>query len=202
MLPPRIHVEAARLNCVMWDSQAGDIYQSMQTIIPPSRVVKVFLHEGKLWTSTGCCLSFYQAESFCYPLIPSLEYSGPEQVKQSHEGEEVRHNSSKFRLGPCHWFTAKDRPVEEWRRRLKRLYANGGMFTAGKTYHEVLLHDQTKSKWNPETLSWVPCSTVVPNCFEAIRLELAGPDFDKWKPATSPSPAQNNLFAPQLTLAL
>jgi hypothetical protein len=97
------------------------------------------MHEGRLLTNCGGNFSgAVRAAADCYPLIPADEYRGPEPKQFTYEGREAAFQGEMFKLGRKSVFSASDPTVEEWRRLLRVLYADGGMFAHGVTYFEFL----------------------------------------------------------------
>lgn len=176
-------VDASRLDCGLWLPQ-GDIYAAYSAGAENGkgiRRVKTFKHDGKLWTNMGGCHGPYRVEANCHPLIPEAEYNGPTgKVPYSHEGELCQYRGVQYRLGSQHTFISKDRSLEQWQRLLRTQYEKGGHFTSNKTYHEILNDFAEKKYWDRNRKEYVHGSTIAPNYFKAIELELARPDFSKW----------------------
>ena len=101
--------------------------------------VKVFTHEGRLYTNCGSCYSkWVRVQVEAYPLIRADVYNGPEPKQFTYEGREAKYGGRVFRLGPKVVFAASDPSVEEWRRLARVLYADGGMFASHCAYAEFL----------------------------------------------------------------
>jgi hypothetical protein len=79
-----------------------------------------------------------RAAADCYPLIPADEYRGPEPRQYTYEGREAAYQGRVFKVGRKIVFEASDPTVDEWRRLLRVLYADGGYFAHGVTYLEFL----------------------------------------------------------------
>ncbi len=136
-LPSRVTVDWRRFSSGLWRLPEGDIQAAYCADILPN--VKVFRDEGRLLANCGAHFSGpVRAEADCYPLIPSLEYRGPDSRRYSYEGSEVSYQREAFRLGPKVVFQASDPDVDTWRRLFRVLYADGGMFAHGVTYLEFL----------------------------------------------------------------
>ena len=58
----------------------------------------------------------------------------------------MTYRGGKFKLGPRVKFTVRERTVEEWTDLLRRQYAHGGYFAAGKTYKRVLRNFRQKTR--------------------------------------------------------
>jgi hypothetical protein len=184
-----------RLEHAVFTDHEGDIAAAYSSDIMPK--VRVFLHEGRLWTSTGGGGSgLTPAHADCHQIIPEDEYTGTrDKVPHSHEGERVTFKGGAFRLGPKVRFIAAERTVAEWRVHLRAMYQLGGMFTAGKTYHGTLRDHAEHTVWNTDTRDFEPLRG---NVVEAIRLELKTPDFTKHGKGQEP----RTEVKPQLELAL
>lgn len=130
--PQEVIVEPSRLASSVWGDDEGDIYAAYCADTFPK--IKTFVHEGHLYTN-GCCSDGFAS---CYPLIPKDQYNGASQVLYSYEGESVKYKGQSFRLGPKIKFASRERTLQEETDLLRRKYAYGGYFAAGKTYREVL----------------------------------------------------------------
>lgn len=158
--PAEIFVEPARLASRIWGYPDGDILAAYSADTFPK--VKSFIHECQHFANLG--FAFGHRESCnAYPLIPEEQYSGPEPRQYSYEGRLCSFRGRKFRLGPCVQFICRERSTEEWTELMRRQYAYGGYFAAGKTYAQVLEYFHSR-----------------PNCSDnelrAIASELAWPD--------------------------
>jgi hypothetical protein len=131
--PSEIIVEPARLASGLWGYKEGDIYAAYSADTFPK--IQTFAHEGQLFTCGGGSNSFMD----CYPLIPTGEYKGPASVPYSHEGNPVVYKGQKLTLGPKIKFVSRELTVPEEIELLRRKYAYGGYFAAGKTYRELLM---------------------------------------------------------------
>jgi hypothetical protein len=135
--PPRIVTHWRRFSSGLWLVPKGDIAAAYCADTFPR--IKVFTHEGHLFTNCGCHFSkWFHAEADCYPLIHADEYRGAESVLYSYEGREAAYKGKVFRLGAKVVFAASDPTIEEWRNLMRVLYADGGSFAARCTYGEFL----------------------------------------------------------------
>jgi hypothetical protein len=135
--PERVVTNWRRFSSGLWRVPEGDISAAYCAETFPK--VRVFNHEGRLYTNCGGHYSGpIHGEKDCYRLIPTDEYSGPEPRQYTYEGREAAHKGNVLRLGPKVVFVASDPTIEEWRRLLRVLYADGGMFAKGCTYSEFL----------------------------------------------------------------
>lgn len=131
--PPRIVAHWRRFSCGLWRVPRGDIDNAYSGDRMPK--VRVFVHEGRLFTNTGCLYSRgFGSVVNGHPLIPADEYRGPDSIPYSHEGREAIYQRKQFRLGAKTVFVSSDPTVEEWRRLLRAIFADGGMFASGCTY--------------------------------------------------------------------
>ncbi|MCI0541876.1 MAG: hypothetical protein L0Z50_42305 [Verrucomicrobiales bacterium] len=136
-LPERIVTNWRRFSSGLWRVPEGDIQAAYCADIFPK--IKVFMHEGRLFTNCGGHFSGpVCAAADCYPLIPADEYHGPEPARYTYEGREATYQGQVFKLGRKVVFAASDPTIEEWRRLLRVLYADGGFFAHGVTYLEFL----------------------------------------------------------------
>ena len=136
-LPSRIVTHWRRFSSGLWRVPEGDIQAAYCADTFPK--VKVFTHEGRLFTNCGGHFSGpIRAAMDCHPLIPADEYHGPEPRRYSHEGREAIYQGGVFKLGPKIIFEASDPTVVEWRHLFRVLYADGGMFAHGVTYLDFL----------------------------------------------------------------
>ena len=138
MEPVRIVVPWRRFSIGLWRVPEGDISDAYSTETMPR--VKVFTHEGCLYTSGGGPSKWIHAEASAYPLIHPDEYRGPDSVPYSYEGKTVTHKGKTHRLGAKTLFVASDPTVEEWRHLCRVLYAVGGYFASGCTYTEFVAY--------------------------------------------------------------
>lgn len=135
--PPRIVTHWRRFATGLWRVSEGDIAAAYCADTFPK--IKVFTHEGRLFTNCGCNYSkWFEAEVNCYPLIAPDEYRGAENVPYSYEGREAAYRGKVFKLGAKILFVASDPTLAEWRRLIRVLYADGGYFVGHSTYAEFL----------------------------------------------------------------
>ena len=135
--PARVEVHWRRFSSGLWRVPEGDISAAYCADTFPK--VKVFTHEGRLYTNCGSCYSeWVRIQVDAYPLIRAEEYNGPEPRQFTYEGREARYGGRVFRLGPKVLFAASDPSVEEWRLLTRVLYADGGMFASNCTYSQFL----------------------------------------------------------------
>jgi hypothetical protein len=132
----RFVISWRRFSCGLWRVPEGDISDAYSAETMPR--VKVFSHEGRLYTSGGGHSKWLLAEVNGYPLIHPDEYRGPDTVPYSYEGKPVTHKGKSYRLGPKTIFVASDPTVAEWRHLCRVLYADGGYFASGCTYTEFV----------------------------------------------------------------
>lgn len=131
--PEEIIVEPSRLASGIWGEEQGDISAAYCADTLPK--VQAFAHQGQLYINCGGPNEFIDG----YPLLPP-EHSNPTLKKPySHEGMAVNYEKRPFALGQKIIFKARPRTVEEEVSLLRRQYAYGGYFVAGKTYQEMLL---------------------------------------------------------------
>lgn len=129
--PEEIIVEPLRLEIGIWGYPEGDISAAYCADTFPK--VKTFRHDGQEFTNLGGSGSSVT----CYPLL-AADGNSPEEIPYSYEGREVVYQGQKYRLGRKVKFTIRERTLPEGVDYLRRLYAYGGYFAAGKTYAEVL----------------------------------------------------------------
>jgi hypothetical protein len=135
--PERIITNWRRFSMGLWRVPRGDIANAFSVSAFPT--VIVFIHEGRLFTNGGASYSkLVHTEVNGYPLIPADEYRGEESVPYSYEGREVAYKGKVFRLGAKILFVSSDPTIEEWRRLLRSVFADGGLFTSGCTYPEFI----------------------------------------------------------------
>jgi hypothetical protein len=133
----RIVTHWRRFSDGLWRVPEGDISAAYCADTFPK--IKVFSHEGRLFTNCGCNYSkSFETEANCYPLIPADEYCGPENVPYSYEGREAVYRGGVFRLGTKVLFVPSDPTLAEWQHLLRVLYAEGGYFATNCTYGEFL----------------------------------------------------------------
>lgn len=183
-MSPTIEVDWRRLESGVFENE-GDICAaySAETLAMPKGVprVKVFSHDGTLWTTGGgggSCLK--PARWDCHQLIPASEYTGTtDKVPYSYQGMLVQNKAAQYRLGPQVTFLARERTIEEWLEYLRIMYRDGGAFTSNRTYHQMLRDFAAETVWNCDASEFEP---IKGNIVEAIRLELERPDFTKHEP--------------------
>ena len=151
--PQQIMVEPARLSIGLWGYPKGDIAQAYCADRFPR--LRAFFHEGHHYAN----LSGGEHRVNAYPLIPARNYRGPQPQQYNYEGRSARWNGLPVILGPEVVFACRERTLDEWTDRLRRIYAYGGWFASGKTYAELLA----------EFLSDAPSAGKA----DAIRHELA-----------------------------
>jgi hypothetical protein len=155
--PDNIVTDWRRFSSGLWRVPEGDISAAYSAESFPK--IKVFTHEGKLFTNGGGHFSGpVSAGADCYLLIPVNEYHGPEPRRYTYEGREACFRGEVFKLGPKVVFVATDATVEEWRQMFRTLYADGGWFARHSTYESFLNEDRR-----------LPLSE---NASAALRLEL------------------------------
>ena len=131
--PKEILVDASRLAMGIWGETVGDIHAAYSADTFPK--IRAFEHEGRFFTNCG---GMVEQAMDCYPLIPETLYQSPEPTAFSYEGRAAIYLGQRVKLGPRVTFVARDRTPEEWALHLRRQYAYGGCFAAGKSYREVL----------------------------------------------------------------
>jgi len=157
--PAKIVTHWRRFSSGLWRVPEGDISAAYCAESFPK--IKVFSHEGKLFTNGGGHFSGpVAAGADCYLLIPANEYRGPEPRRYTYEGREACFRGEVFKLGPKVVFVATDASVEEWRQLFRVMYADGGWFARHSNYGLFLNED-----------SRLPLSE---NALSALRLELTG----------------------------
>lgn len=135
--PLRIVTDWRRFSCGLWRVPRGDISDAYSSDRMPT--VRVFNHEGRLFTNCGCAQSrLVHTVVDAHPLIHPDGYCGPESAPYSHEGSKVVHRGKPYRLGPKVHFAASDPGVAEWQRLFRCMFAEGGMFASSCTYPEFL----------------------------------------------------------------
>jgi|GEM_PF-3298876 len=175
-------VHISRLDWGVFSGREGDIAAAYSAPALSSssdgKGINTFRYDGKLWTVGGRCGSWLRETADAYELIAVADYNGPDNASYSYEGKTITHRGRQYRLGPKTEFIAADRTVAEWCIHLRQTYENGGYFTSGKTYHDLLREDLEREIWDSVKRAYVKPSG---NIVAAIRLELAKPNFDKHK---------------------
>jgi hypothetical protein len=174
--PPRIVTHWRRFSDGLWRVPKGDISAAYCADTFPK--IKVFTHEGCLFTNCGCHYSkSFETVADCHPLIPAAEYHGPENVPYSYEGREAAYRGNVFRLGAKVLFVSSDPTLAEWRHSLRVLYADGGYFASNCTYDEFLTNryapnsENGRAAWDEELTE---CGgRVMPRTQEEMRRLLA-----------------------------
>ena len=157
--PAKIVTHWRRFSSGLWRVPEGDISAAYCAESFPK--IKVFSHEGKLFTNGGGHFSGpVAAGADCYLLIPANEYRGPEPRRYTYEGREACFRGEVFKLGPKVAFVATDATIEEWRQLFRTMYADGGWFARHSNYRLFLNED-----------SRLP---LTENALSALRLELTG----------------------------
>ena len=161
-----------RFSLGLWRVPEGDIAAAYSTSTMPK--VSVFIHEGRLFTNGGSNFSkLVHAEVNAYPLILADEYFGAESVPYSYEGRAVTYKGKSFRLGAKVIFISSDPTVDEWRRLLRSLFADGGYFASGCEYNEFLTERCTPESENGRAASLMEladCSSGgLPRIKDAMR---------------------------------
>lgn len=172
----RVVTHWRRFSSGLWRVPEGDIAAAYCADTFPK--IKVFTHEGRLFTNCGCSYSnAFETEANCYPLIPADEYRGAEFVPYSYEGREAAYKGKVFKLGAKIIFAASDPTLEEWRHLLRVLYADGGYFASNCTYGGFLANrfapksDSGRKAWFEELAE---CGgRVMPRTQEEMRRLLA-----------------------------
>jgi hypothetical protein len=193
--PRQIVVPAERLDGDLWTGKRGDIDKAYSQPDAKKPGVNAFTHEGKQWTVIGRTHQPFSQTAHAYELISPDNYKGPKagEVPYSREGDQVTHKGKPYILGPKTDFVSGDRAVESYQKLFRQTYDKGGMFTVGKTYHEVLRDMASHEHWDAAQGKYVPGETVAPNFFKAVEAELAKPDYTKHaeaKPKGLPSPEE------------
>jgi hypothetical protein len=141
--PDEVIVEPGRLAWDLWGDTEGDITAAYSGDKRPK--ILTFVHEGQRFTNMGG--SEYSVH--CYPLLLPENYKGTGKKPYSYEGETVIHDKQTFTLGAKVAFSSRPLTVDEEISLLRRKYAYGGHFVAGKTYQEMLLTFQEDER-NPD----------------------------------------------------
>ena len=169
--PDRIITPWPRFACGLWRLPRGDIAAAYCADTFPK--VKVFLHDG--WRFAHCAGRFHGplwAEVDGYPLIPPDRYQGPEPAPYTYEGRTALHQGLRFKLGRKVVFVADDPGVEEWRRFLRVLYADGGMFTHGVNYLEFLTQRLSPVSVNERAAHELERAEFSPRLTPLTKLEM------------------------------
>ncbi len=178
-----ILIKPCRLACGLWGFKEGDVHAAYCADTFPK--IRTFQHEGRLFTNCGGT-----SESMdCYPLLAAEDYRGPERLPSSYEGSQVTWNQRTCRLGPKVAFTSRARTVEEETDLLRRQYAHGGYFAAGKTYRQLLLEFQSQDNASKNLVEAIEAELAradLPNSQQEMLAQLAGPCL--------PMPAQQGLL--------
>ena len=157
--PGNIVTHWRRFSSGLWRVPEGDISAAYCAESFPK--IKVFTHEGKLFTNGGGHFSGpVAAGADCYLLISANEYRGPEPRRYTYEGREACFRGEVFKLGPKVVFVATDATVEEWRQLFRTMYADGGWFARHSKYRLFLNEDSRLA--------------LSENGRTALRLELTG----------------------------
>jgi hypothetical protein len=173
--PVRIVTSWRRFSSGLWRIPEGDISNAYSADTMPR--VKVFSHEGRLYTNGGEHGRWVLAEANAYPLIHPDEYQGSDNVPYSYEGKTVTHKGKTHRLGTKTVFVASDPTIEEWRHLCRVLYADGGHFASHCTYTEFL-----GNRFDPKSVNGraarfkelAECGAqAIPRTQEEMRLLLA-----------------------------
>jgi hypothetical protein len=142
--PEEIIVEPARLDLGVFGGQEGDISAAYCADTLPK--VSTFLHDGQRFANCGGS----ENSVCCYPLLSPGDGTATKKKPYSHEGETVKLGKQSFTLGPQVKFTARPRTIQEETSLLRRMYAHGGYFVAGKTYREMLLEFLERDRTSAE----------------------------------------------------
>lgn len=136
-LPDQIVTDWRRFSCGLWRVPEGDIAAAYCADTFPR--LKVFNHEGRLFTNGGCRhAGLFDSSADCYPLVPAEDYHGPEPVRFTWEGREARFQGRAFRLGQKVHFVASAPQVDDCRRLLRIMYVDGGWFARFASYGQFL----------------------------------------------------------------
>lgn len=135
--PQRIITSWRRFSSGLWRVPRGDIADAYSAETFPK--IKVFTHEGRLYTSGGATFSgLVKTSASCYPLLPPDDYTGPTERRYSYEGRTARFGGKAVILGPEVTFESDDPTISEWITLIRAIYAHGGYFINGRTYEEFL----------------------------------------------------------------
>jgi hypothetical protein len=144
-LPDRIVTDWRRFSCGLWRVPEGDIAAAYSADTFPK--LKVFTHEGRLFTNGGAChAGLFNSSAHCYPLIPAEDYDGPEPARFTWEGREARFQGRAYRLGHKVHFVACAPAVDDCRRLLRVMYVDGGWFARFGTYGQFLAEGCSEPK--------------------------------------------------------
>ena len=110
-LPDQIMTHWQRFSSGLWRVAEGDIQAAYSAHTFPK--IKVFTHEGPLFTNCGGHFSgAVRASADCYQLIPPDEYGGPEPARYTYERREAAYQGRVFKLGRKVVFSASDPTVK------------------------------------------------------------------------------------------
>jgi hypothetical protein len=141
---PRIVTNWRRFSMGLWRVPRGDINEAYSGSSFPK--VAAFIHESRLYTNGGSNYSkCVHTEVRGYPLIPTDEYQGCESRPYSYEGRKATYRGKAFRLGAEIIFVASDPTIEEWRRLLRSMFADGGHFVGDSTYPQFVARYASES---------------------------------------------------------
>jgi hypothetical protein len=191
--PEEIIIEPLRLEIGLWGYPEGDISAAYCADTFPK--VKTFRHEGQLFTNMGGSGSSVA----CYPLLPKAESIGSEPLPHSYEGREVVLTGQRYRLGRKVKFTIRERTLPEGVDYLRRLYAYGGYFAAGKTYAEVLNYCSDGYEvppWEKAAIDAELTRAELPQTQAEMLAQIAKPQGD------GAAPEESRQTRNQLTLSL
>lgn len=186
-LPERIVTDWRRFSSGLWRVPEGDIQAAYCADVFPK--VKVFMHEGRLFTNCGGHFSGpISAAADCYPLISVDEYRGPDPARYTYEGREAAYQGQIFKLGRKVVFAASDPIFEEWRRLLRVLYADGGYFAHDVTYLEFLtdrISPKSENEKAAHAKELAECANgSMPRTQDEMRRLLDGDRADSAQPPT------------------
>jgi hypothetical protein len=158
-LPDQIMTDWRRFSCGLWRMPEGDIAAAYCADTFPT--LKVFTHEGRLFTNGGACHGgLFDSSADCYPLVPAEDYEGPEAARFTWEGREARFQCRVHRLGRKVHFVACAPAVAECQRLLRVMYVDGGWFARFETYGRFLAESCSDQKTETGR--------------DAVRLEASG----------------------------
>jgi hypothetical protein len=166
-----------RFSSGIWGIEEGDIPQSYFADISPS-LRTPFSYRGRQYVSSGGHHGIglrNPANAWCYELCDPSHMQAkesPDGKRTTYPGAEVSYSGKKFILGEQVRFTHRQLKVSEVREMLRRLYAYGGLFAAGKSYREMLLEFAEDTK-----VSSLPISN--PHYLPGIDKELASSWADR-----------------------
>jgi hypothetical protein len=171
---PRIVTNWRRFSLGLWRVPRGDIANAFSASAFP-RVI-TFTHEGRLYTNCGSTSSkWVHTEIRGYPLIPADEYQGCESRPYSYEGRKATYKGEPFRLGAEIVFVSSDPTIEEWRRLLRSLFADGGYFAADCTYPQFLT-----GRCKPESVNGRAANAKELADYESGALPLIKDEMCEW----------------------